>query len=61
MIMNESEEKKTIIRLTKADYKRAYKKAKQFKKLLEKGKKRDEIFKNLLFQKVKQLNNASYL
>ncbi|MGV9173783.1 MAG: hypothetical protein ACOC44_14170 [Promethearchaeia archaeon] len=46
--MNDSKKERAPIRLSKADYERAYKKAKQFKKLLEKGKTKDEIFKDLL-------------
>lgn len=46
--MTDSEKKRPPIRLTAADYNRAYDKAKQFKKLLEKGKTREEVFRDLL-------------
>ncbi|MBD3338788.1 MAG: hypothetical protein GF353_06760 [Candidatus Lokiarchaeota archaeon] len=46
--MNDSKKERAEIRLTKADYERAYKKAKEFQKLLDKGKTIEDIFKDLL-------------
>ncbi|MFO8020203.1 MAG: hypothetical protein R6U96_16380 [Promethearchaeia archaeon] len=46
--MNDSKKERAPIRLSKADYERAYEKAKEFKKLVEKGKTKEEIFKDLL-------------
>lgn len=46
--MNDLKKVKTPIRISKADFERAYKKAEEFKRLLKKGKTREQIFKDLL-------------
>jgi len=46
--MNEQKKEKAPIRFSKADYERAFKKAKECQKLLERGKTKEQIFKELL-------------
>ena len=46
--MSNSKKERAPIRLSAADYERAYKKAKEFKKLLEKGKTKEQILEDLL-------------
>ncbi|HEY0088381.1 MAG TPA: hypothetical protein VGB37_06035 [Candidatus Lokiarchaeia archaeon] len=46
--MNNVKKEKSPIQISKADFERAYKKANDFKKLLEKGKTREDVFKDML-------------
>jgi hypothetical protein len=48
MIQNDLEKTRIPIQLSKADFERAYKKAIEFKRLLEKGKTPEDIFKDML-------------
>lgn len=46
--MKEQKRKNTPIHITKADVERAFKKAEQFKRLLEQGRTKEQIFKDML-------------
>jgi predicted RNA-binding protein associated with RNAse of E/G family len=46
--MNIVKKEKSLIQISKADFERAYKKANDFKKLLEKGKTSEDVFKDML-------------
>lgn len=46
--MNDLKKTRSPIQISKADFERAYKKTEEFKRLLKKGKTREEIFKDML-------------
>ncbi|MHA1147967.1 MAG: hypothetical protein ACTSR8_06945 [Promethearchaeota archaeon] len=46
--MTKEEKKRAPIHITKADVERAFKKAEQFKRLLEQGRTKEQIFKDML-------------
>jgi hypothetical protein len=46
--MNDLKKVRPPIQISKEDFERAYKKAEEFKRLLKKGKTREQIFKDML-------------